>query len=194
MAVSEKQLTFITNLVDQREQMYRNAGLTEQADAIAKLRPAVIAEMQKPTMSTGDGSKTITRMKDRNEKIKGELRAAIEAKRAEERANKPQRDTVTDGFYKMDDTIYKVVTSKAGRQYAKELITRKYSDEKGDSDREFVFAPGAISRLTPEHKMSLEDAEEYGQLYGRCLNCGRVLTAEDSIKRAMGPVCAGKFG
>jgi hypothetical protein len=194
MAVSEKQLTFITSLIDRREAMFRNAGQSEQANAIAEMKTAILAEAQSNHMTVKDGSKSIERMQAGNDRISEALKSIIEAKRAEQRAAAPKKEDLSDGFYSLDDTIYKVVTSKAGRQYAKELVTRKYSDEKGDSEREFVYAPGIINRLTPEHALTLEEAEQYGQLYGRCLNCGRVLSNEESIARAMGPVCAGKFG
>jgi len=56
----------------------------------------------------------------------------------------------------------------------------------------FVYDPGAVRRLRPEHRMSLEEAKEFGALYGTCCVCGRTLTNEDSIEAGIGPVCAGK--
>lgn len=37
-------------------------------------------------------------------------------------------------------------------------------------------------------------AVAYGQRTGNCCICGRELTAEESIERFIGPICAGKFG
>lgn len=37
-------------------------------------------------------------------------------------------------------------------------------------------------------------AHAYGQRTGRCSICSRELTAEESIERSIGPICAGKYG
>lgn len=103
-------------------------------------------------------------------------------------------ETLDDGFYFHEDVVYKVIIAVhgSGRKYAKAL------SENGT----WEMAPGAVRKLRPEHKMTLEQALEVakvvandvnGALYGRCFKCGRVLTAEDSIERFMGPVCAESF-
>jgi hypothetical protein len=103
--------------------------------------------------------------------------------------------TLEDGFYVRDGVVYKViraVVQGSGRKYAKRL------DERG----RFQYDKAAITRLRPEHKMTLAKALEVAhrhatdinsKLYGRCFVCGRTLTREESIERMMGPVCAGKF-
>jgi len=57
----------------------------------------------------------------------------------------------------------------------------------------FDYMPGVIRKLRPEHRMSLEQAKEYGALYGTCIRCGRTLTDEDSIENQIGPVCTRYF-
>ena len=42
--------------------------------------------------------------------------------------------------------------------------------------------------------LSREEAAAFGKLYGVCVRCHRDLTKEESIERAMGPICAGKQG
>lgn len=37
-------------------------------------------------------------------------------------------------------------------------------------------------------------AKAYGQRTGQCCICGRELTAEESIERFIGPICAGRYG
>lgn len=37
-------------------------------------------------------------------------------------------------------------------------------------------------------------AKAYGQRTGQCSICGRELTAEESIERFVGPICAGRYG
>lgn len=94
-----------------------------------------------------------------------------------------------DAIYLLDGKIYKVVHAVhgSGRQYAKVL------EVYGPGDARFERAPGAIRNLRPEHRMTLDQAREYGALYGVCVRCGATLTAEDSIERMMGPVCASKI-
>lgn len=88
-----------------------------------------------------------------------------------------------EGMYRMDDRIFKVQRAihGSGNLYAKELVQGG-----------FVYAPGIIKRLNESHRMTLEQAKEYGALYGTCCVCGRTLTDEVSIANGIGPVCAGK--
>jgi Family of unknown function (DUF6011) len=58
----------------------------------------------------------------------------------------------------------------------------------------FEYASGAVNRLRPEWKLTLEQAKEFGALYGNCVRCGRDLTREDSIARMMGSTCYAKMG
>jgi hypothetical protein len=50
-----------------------------------------------------------------------------------------------------------------------------------------------FQKLSDETLMTLEDAKEFGRLYGMCCQCGATLTDEKSIEAGIGPVCAGKF-
>ena len=98
---------------------------------------------------------------------------------------RPRRTPVTeDGVYLHDGLVYKVQIAKqgSGRLYAKLL-----------EDGVFVYAPGAIRKLSAHEKMTLEQAQEYGRLYGICCRCGAELTDEKSIEDGIGPVCAAKF-
>jgi hypothetical protein len=89
-----------------------------------------------------------------------------------------------DGMYLKDGVVFKVQIAKqgSGRLYAKRL-----------TENGFEYAQGAINTLRSEHKMSLEQAKEYGRLYGVCCQCGTELTDENSIAAGIGPICAGKF-
>ena len=104
-----------------------------------------------------------------------------------------QRRVVQDGMYiTPDGTIFKVqkAVHGSGQLYAKELIP----PEKFGGKATFVYRAGAIMHLKPEMLMTLEQAKQFGALYGTCVRCGRTLTREDSIERMMGPVCYGKGG
>lgn len=96
---------------------------------------------------------------------------------------------VEDGIYRTPDgTVYKVQEAKLthGRLYAKRLTVE---DGKGV----FVYERGGISLLTPAMRMTLDEAREYGRLYGVCVRCGSPLTDEVSIAAGIGPICAGRF-
>lgn len=86
-----------------------------------------------------------------------------------------------------DGAIFKVQRSpETGRLYAKQLVSQ------GDKWT-FEYAPGKIRDFNESTKMSLEDAKEFGVLYGTCCVCGRTLTNEVSIERGIGPICGGRF-
>jgi hypothetical protein len=98
-----------------------------------------------------------------------------------------------DGMYRMGETIFKVqrAVHGSGHLYAKRLVLEK--DPETDQQRgHFVYDAGTIRMLRPEHKLSLEQAREFGRLYGVCCVCGATLTNEESIEAGIGPICAGK--
>lgn len=101
-------------------------------------------------------------------------------------------EPAAEGLYVKDGTIYKVVAAKlaTGRRYAKALMSPDSANEK----RQWVFASGVVMNLKPEHKMTAEQAAQYGKLYGCCVNCASPLTHEESIDRGYGPDCADRFG
>lgn len=109
--------------------------------------------------------------------------------KCEAKAAKPKAPPVTeDGMYlHPDGTVYKVQIAHhgSGRLYAKRLVVgATYADA-----ARFEFDSGAIYRLSPSMKMTLEQAQAFGSLYGVCCVCAAVLTNEQSIADGIGPVC-----
>lgn len=96
----------------------------------------------------------------------------------------------TDGMYKLGDLIVKVQKAVNGTGY---LYAKVLEQQYGDKFK-FVHRKGIMSQLRAEHKMTLEQAKEWGVLYGSCCVCGRTLTDENSIAMGIGPVCASKGG
>lgn len=97
---------------------------------------------------------------------------------------------VTDGMYRTaDGTVYKVQVAVhgSGNLYAKRLVL----SEDG-TDARFEYEAGAINKLHPEDRMTLEQAREFGRLYGVCCKCGATLTDETSIEAGIGPVCGSR--
>lgn len=88
------------------------------------------------------------------------------------------------GMYRKDDVIYKVQKSTStGNLYAKKLLV-------DDAGGIFNYAPGIVRILTAADRMTLDQAKQFGALYGTCIVCGRTLTNEVSISEGIGPVCA----
>ena len=90
----------------------------------------------------------------------------------------------TEGMYKLGNRIFKVqrAVHGSGHLYTKELVSGG-----------FTYASGMIRQLNSSHRMTLEQAKEYGALYGVCCRCAAPLTDEKSIAAGIGPVCATKF-
>jgi hypothetical protein len=127
---------------------------------------------------------TVVKFKDGEVLGRKEVSAAIDQLMALKGPAKPKAAPVADGFYVLNDTIYKVQTSpNSGHSYAKKL----------SAHGSFDYAAGAIAKLATAEPLTLELAAKYGKLYGMCVGCGRTLTDEGSIAAGIGPICAGKF-
>jgi hypothetical protein len=101
---------------------------------------------------------------------------------------------VTEGMWKLGDRVIKVqrAVHGSGHLYTKELVKGFFVDDSWVFER--LTGGMKILRTNPEaHKMTLEEAVQFGKLYGVCCRCGAILTNEDSISAGIGPVCAGKF-
>lgn len=101
------------------------------------------------------------------------------------KASKPQT-VIPEGMYYRNGEVFKVQVAVhgSGRLYAKRL---------NKATGKFDYVRGALSQLREQDRMTLEQAKEFGQLYGICCNCGATLTNEDSIEAGIGPVCASRF-
>lgn len=112
-------------------------------------------------------------------------------------------EPVTEGMYRNPATgdIYKVQRGVhgSGRLYAKLMVVDQAWQRAEDGTvltpgkAHFAYAPGAIRMLQAGWRMTIEQAKEFGALYGVCLSCSATLTREESIQRGYGPVCAGKI-
>lgn len=98
------------------------------------------------------------------------------------------REELEAGIYLHDGEIFKVqrAVHGSGNMYAKRLTVI-------DGTGTFEFAGGMVRKLKADERMTLDQAREYGAVYGVCCNCGRTLTDETSIEAGIGPVCAKRF-
>lgn len=107
---------------------------------------------------------------------------------------------ITEGMWKLGTRIIKiqVAVHGSGKLYGKELIVEAQDlgiDGGVVHNHTWDVIKGAVRMLREQggRKMTLEEAEEFGALYGFCCRCGRTLTNEGSIEAGIGPICAGKF-
>lgn len=117
-----------------------------------------------------------------------------------------QESASIEGMHRLDGKIFKVQVAVhgSGRPYAKALITEQVGTcggcEKCDGEDKcpafesrFEYAAGVVRRLSTATRLSLDEAKEFGAVYGVCCVCSRTLTNEASIAAGIGPICAGKF-
>ncbi len=105
---------------------------------------------------------------------------------------------LAEGMYRDPESgqVYKVQKSReSGKLYAKELVRLDEPVIKRDKEmtHDFVFVSGAIMRIKPEWRMTLEEARTWGQETGTCCNCGALLTDPVSVEAGIGPKCAGRI-
>lgn len=94
---------------------------------------------------------------------------------------------VEKGYYLMGETVYVVVDGKSsGNRYAKRLSV---ASGKG----RWEYAAGAVHKLTPAMKLTVQQAAALGKHHGCCVVCGATLTDEKSVAAGIGPVCAKKL-
>ena len=90
---------------------------------------------------------------------------------------------VADRLYEVDGEIFRTFESRStGNLYAKIW-----------TDEGWEYAAGAIRRIRPEHRMTVERAVELSVRFTRCIRCGADLTAAESVERGIGPVCITKI-
>jgi len=97
------------------------------------------------------------------------------------------------GMYRhpVDGRIWKVQVAVhgSGYLYAKLL---EVPGEGEDFTPYFEMDRGAIFKIELSWRMTIEEAKQFGALYGTCCVCARTLTKEESIAAGIGPVCATK--
>lgn len=171
--------------------------VTVPADS-RSLRPEFLAKVEQPLASPkqvdfikrllaergADAEKLVT--VDLAEMTKAQASALIDALF---KIHPQAKSELEAGIYRVDDTWFKVqrAVHGSGFMYAKQLVVD------GPGEGHFEVARGAIRNIRPEHKVSLEEARQFGQLYGICCQCSATLTDETSIEAGIGPVCARKF-
>jgi hypothetical protein len=119
-------------------------------------------------------------------------------------SGRPAVRELEDAIYRNPTTgeIFKVYHTVHGAnvQVAKRLVlldepfTKIVRGKEVQIKAEFIYeGKKGLKGLTPEMRMTLEQAKEFGAVYGVCVRCAATLTKEESIERAMGSTCASKI-
>lgn len=92
-----------------------------------------------------------------------------------------------EGMYRVGEDIFKVYYTRGNAERAPQLVTKQliegHFEYKGKKPLSFIKA---------EHRMTLDEAKEYGKVTGTCCVCAAKLTNEKSIAAGIGPVCGGR--
>lgn len=202
---TDKQLSFLTRLLNEATEMLNERQQLTGADW-PEARAAVDAMLRSGDFTKREASMAIDLAVDNNRQLRTELKglrgqfAFEEARRSgadhaeaadaqvRAEADRPH-EFVTTGMYQVDGRIYKVLPSRSGngRHYAQELVGESATGYR------FQYAKGAMYRIRPEHRMTAEQAAEWGKLTDHCMCCGALLTDPKSIVKGIGPDCAKKY-
>lgn len=99
------------------------------------------------------------------------------------------------GMYTRDGIIFKVQATRdgSGRVYAKKLQACNGNRLSEDGTEvvhfEFVYERGAVWSLSPEDRMTEEQAKAFGVQYGICCVCAAPLKDAKSVALGIGPSC-----
>lgn len=185
--ISPRQSDYLDTLLKEAAEMLdRKFGITSVPDveagaAIQRMRDSI------QDMSKTEASKAIGQAIANNKILRREIAALENASSTPETATEEHVFVSEVGMYRVGERIFKVLPSRSSdRHYAKELIGESAT---GYS---FQYAKGAMYLIKAEHRMSLEQAAEFGKLTGTCCCCGKLLTDPKSIEKGIGPVCEGK--
>jgi hypothetical protein len=172
--------------------------IVSEAEAIAKAAVKVAASAADRDLADwlkaqtwSEFAQSLAKAHARYGSLTPKQRAAAESMRSKMAARQPKAAPVepvelAEGYYDLGDgEVAKVVTSQAGRTYAKRLVAAKQWD----------YEAGLIAKLRPEMRIADRDAAAaWGRRTGICMICGTRLDNEESIARGIGPICWAKWG
>lgn len=200
---TDKQINYLNVLLGESAKLQKallDKGI-DHADELMTQTEVVVTAAKKRvdegTFTKGNAAQAIDFVVDMNRKLKARLRTFRDG--TDTIIGRETRARVTeDGMYRTPTgIIFKVQQAKqgSGHLYAKRLVidtpaeTNDYGKVTAPAKGHFEYDRGAIGRLRPEWKMSVDDAKGFGKLYGMCCVCAADLTDDQSIAEGIGPVC-----
>lgn len=174
---TEKQVSYVLSLLDRV-----TVNIPALAEGAVLVRETVQDAVAAGTYTKDQASKMI-------EKMTAELAKAPKTDpKPAPPADKPKPQLIHLALYYYDGKAYRARQSRFnGNFYAEEL--------KLDGERpHFEYVRGVVKNITPEHLMPPEQAAMFSKTVGACCNCLRELTANESLRRGYGPICAARHG
>jgi hypothetical protein len=83
-----------------------------------------------------------------------------------------------------DERIIRIQLSQSGNLYGKVLDTDTGAWE---------YLPAVQRELSGARLLTLDEAIAISAAIGQCVRCSRTLTADDSVRRGIGPICSKAF-
>lgn len=100
-----------------------------------------------------------------------------------------KKPTVTEvGAYLYEGVVYSI-----RKNLNDNLIVWTYNQEIKKYERNYSATKKLLNKITPNHRLTLEEAEKYSAQTGLCCHCGRTLTVLKSIAGGIGPICAKNY-
>lgn len=151
----------------------------------AKLNNAWVLKGDAATLITG-ATVTVTARKGESQKVVGAI-LRIEGETVWAAVAEPAVPAVPleEGLYRRSDGVV-ILAKKTQRGF---LVGHEVEPDGG---REYLGKAG-LAGLTEDHKLTLEQAKEWGWATGHCVCCGRLLTDPVSVEAGIGPICASRF-
>ncbi len=97
---------------------------------------------------------------------------------------RPNVNELEEGMYRVGEDIFKVYRTRDKNILVTKTLTEDGFEYTGMKPLKFI---------TIAHRMTLDEAKEYGKVTGTCCVCAAKLTNEESIANGIGPVCGSKF-
>jgi len=98
----------------------------------------------------------------------------------------PAEPVTEAGMYRKAGVVFRVKQARQGRNF---YALRYVPEALVKADR-FVYEAGAIRRLSPADRLTLDEAKALGHHFGICCVCGAELSDPKSVEAGIGPVCA----
>lgn len=109
----------------------------------------------------------------------------------EKAATENVSNAAEDGYYMDGDTFVCVKWNRAKTGQYVQTWNAEWQEWEYDASVSRKLLTRVKAGELP--KATMEDAQRFGELYGRCIRCGKKLTDAKSIAQAMGKTCASKF-
>jgi hypothetical protein len=95
----------------------------------------------------------------------------------------------TDGACSVELTIYRVARTRRGRGYVAAWRLDTVNRTATGRPRWRYCGTRPLAMLSADTLLTEAQARDIGARFGFCANCGRLLTADRSVDRGIGPVC-----